>query len=615
MNRQAFYDPLVVTETHLSRLQDDIEAADRNLVADHLGDGVAYGLGLTENATPSMVLRVAAGVAYDPLGRRVEVPSVQSPDLTNDYLGSPTAVTAGNERYVAVYLRYLAAESEPYTDPAATPTTGNLRVTESYQLRVVAGTMAAAGLATYPAAPDANHILLGRIRRVNGQTALYTRDVMTNDVVFARRAIDVFEDSVERRLECSASNPPSLSVVVAAGYALIDGLRIAYGGGSVSCGPAPTGNPRIDLVFLSGAGTLGVRTGVEGASPGYPSARGVLPVAYVRLDPGDVAILDEAILDARPWHQAESGTMRQYRVVAAGGETTITLPWAYETGAHALLVYLNGSVLDETQYTEASDTSITVAPLAPADVLFIRALEVQPLASVALSAVTDDLSGVLVGAEEVVAEDRGGGMAVYVSPIQALVLGNIRFSSAELDISATAMSVSTWFYLYVYASGGSLALELSTTAPAAGRIFKSGDTSRRYLGAVRTDSTGTAMAFRRVRGMHRWTRTGITVARLRALSSGSAAAWADVSLASQMPPHARLARLRLSLNAPAGGGNLNVRTKGTSASSVDMTAPPTAAGWTNNEELDLATDSAQAIQYQVGGGGETLHVDVLGWQE
>ena len=50
----------------------------------------------------------------------------------------------------------------------------------------------------------------------------------------------------------------------------------------------------------------------------------MLPVAFVGLDPGQTAILDEHIEDARPWLAAESGIARVYRLVASGGETTIT---------------------------------------------------------------------------------------------------------------------------------------------------------------------------------------------------------------------------------------------------------------------------------------------------
>ena len=48
---------------------------------------------------------------------------------------------------------------------------------------------------------------------------------------------------------------------------------------------------------------------------------------------------------------------------------------------------------------------------------------------------------------------------------------------------------------------------------------------------------------------------------------------------------------------------------------VALTAPPTTAGWVNTEEMDLECNGTQFVDYQVGGGGESLTVDVLGWQE
>lgn len=617
MNRQDFYDPLLVSELHLNRLQDDAEGADRALVLDHLGAGIAYGLQLAETSpAPDLQLTVTAGAAYDALGRRVAVPADGAVDLSTDHLGASTAVAAGNERYVSVYLRFVRTEDEPYSDPAATPTTGHLRQEESFELLVVAGTEAALGAGVLPAPPTGNPVLLGTILRTNGQTQVFNRDVMLTSVSVAHRAADVHAESIERVLECSPTNPPSMSVLVAGGRVLLDGTSVLVATGPSPALVAPAGNPRIDLVYVTSAGALAVRQGTEAASPSRPSVRGVLPVAFVGLSVGQVAIEDGSIEDARPWFQAETGTARVHRQVAVGGEALIALPFSYTTGAHALMVTVNGAALDETEYAETTASSITLgAALIAADVLVVRALEVQPLGTVALEQVTDDLSGLLLGAE-VVAEDRGAGMRLYVSPLSVVLAKRRLATVAESTVVPGALAAATWHYLYAYNAGGAVAFELSVTPPDASRVFKSGDTSRRYLASVRTDGAGVPWPFRRTpSGTHRWRRTAMATVDTEVLSAGMAAVWTDVSLAALVPPHARLATVRAMLGAPIAGGNLELRTRGTAASSLNLYAPATAAGTIVREELELETDSTQQVQYQTAGGGETATLHVVGWQE
>lgn len=601
MDRQRFYDPMLIEATHLNRLQDDTEAADGALVLDHLGAGIAHGLGITENGTPDMHLVVAAGVAYTPAGLRAPLASPATPSLATDYLNASTAVSSGQERYVSLFLFRAPTPSEAYSDPAAYPTTGYLRESENATVRVVAGASAAAGTATMPAAPNGtDYVLLGSILRTFGQTVLHTTDVLLGDVERAHRAADVHADSVERRLECSPTDPPSLTVVVSAGEFQYNGARYHFDGNSVSLSPAPSTHPRIDLVYLTSALTLAVRTGVEGASPAYPSTRGVLPVAFVGLDPAQTAILDEHIEDARPWLAAESALARVYRLVATGGETVITPGFSYQTGAHALQVTLNGAVLDETEYTETSSTTLTVSALSTSDVLVVKALEVTPLSAGPLSAITDDLSGLLVG--PVFVEVTGAG-AVNVGAVQCCVIGNVRrHTTGTSSVTLPSLSANTWYYLYALPDGDSgLAFELSPTAPSAssGYTQMTGDPTRRYLASLRADATPQLLPMRRVGSRTVYRRTDALATAMQALAAGAATSWADVSCASQIPPHARMGRFRAVLSGDPGGGSAELRTKGTSTYSAALQTPAIAGGMVASEEMEMETSGAQALQYQV----------------
>jgi hypothetical protein len=71
--------------------------------------------------------------------------------------------------------------------------------------------------------------------------------------------------------------------------------------------------------------------------------------------------------------------------------------------------------------------------------------------------------------------------------------------TSTLVKSSLSLSASTWYHVYVYLSGGSPAAEVVTTAPAVwkGTAYrKTGDTSRRYVGSVKSDGGGNVLEFR-----------------------------------------------------------------------------------------------------------------------
>lgn len=70
--------------------------------------------------------------------------------------------------------------------------------------------------------------------------------------------------------------------------------------------------------------------------------------------------------------------------------------------------------------------------------------------------------------------------------------------SSTLTASSLSLSSSTWYHVYVYLSSGTPAMEVVTTAPTAWKgsaYSKTGDTSRRYVGSVRTDGSGNVYKF------------------------------------------------------------------------------------------------------------------------
>ncbi len=176
-----------VTEAELNLGFELLEQADRNLAADMGLLGVITGAVPVEHA-PVADLTIdltAPARAYDALGQRVAFGTGQRVDCAVDSNGIPTEIsTAGQERWLGVFLKFDRLLSDPRTD-------GNsqqvfFRHDESFQLIVRQGPQAVAGAA--PKVPlDESAILLCDVRRRAGQT-----QVRAADLDLSRRQAFVF---------------------------------------------------------------------------------------------------------------------------------------------------------------------------------------------------------------------------------------------------------------------------------------------------------------------------------------------------------------------------------------------------------------------------------------
>lgn len=118
-DRTDFYFRQRVSEAELDLAFELLEKADRSLAADI---GV---YGIISGAEPSQhqpvadltVDLVAPARAYDHLGQRIFIGTDQTVDLSVDHAGIPTEVsTSGNERWLAVFLKFERLLSDPRTD-------------------------------------------------------------------------------------------------------------------------------------------------------------------------------------------------------------------------------------------------------------------------------------------------------------------------------------------------------------------------------------------------------------------------------------------------------------------------------------------------------------------
>lgn len=108
---------------------------------------------------------------------------------------------------------------------------------------------------------------------------------------------------------------PGMTVHVEPGVGYIGGTKVVYAGGDTGTITAPAANPRIDLITINSAGTLGVTTGTEAASPAaptYPSDKLVIAEIYNVV--GETIIYDNAnqtagqgyLTDVRPMVQSQN---------------------------------------------------------------------------------------------------------------------------------------------------------------------------------------------------------------------------------------------------------------------------------------------------------------------
>jgi hypothetical protein len=181
-----------------------------------------------------------------------------------------------------------------------------------------------------------------------------------------------------------------------------------------------------------------------------------------------------------------------------------------------------------------------------------------------------------------------------------------------LTLSSLSLTASTWYHLYGYLNAGVPAIELVTTAPASPYSgtarSKTGDTSRRYLGSVKTDGSGNVLSFLvGGYGIVKYKENVVSVG-FRILTNGTATTSTSVSASVAVPVSARIFSSRL-INNASSGGSFGIST-GDGGSS-----PYLSVGSNTTAYVDLPLDSSQNLNYifssaPVGGGG---YIDVFGY--
>jgi len=174
--RFDFYFRQPVTESELDGAFDALEVADRSIIADLGLTGVASGLVVTQaSPTPNLTVSVSGGVAYDPTGERMYLPTAQPLTISVDSSNASTAVgSPGNAKVVSVFLAFARNLLDPRTD--GNGGTVYFERDEAFTLVVRQGAEAPLNSEVAPAL-ESDKILLADIKLIFGQTQVLNASI------------------------------------------------------------------------------------------------------------------------------------------------------------------------------------------------------------------------------------------------------------------------------------------------------------------------------------------------------------------------------------------------------------------------------------------------------
>lgn len=190
---------------------------------------------------------------------------------------------------------------------------------------------------------------------------------------------------------------------------------------------------------------------------------------------------------------------------------------------------------------------------------------------------------------------------------------------AELASATTltpSLSASTWYYVYLTVSGGTVGVEAVSTAPAAPYTgtarAKTGDTSRRYLGAFKTDSSSAIIGFDNLPGNLLFYRIpAASFGNFQILNGGSSTTPVDLDCSGYVPITSPVGYFQLQINA---GTLTNLMPSGVTASPIADLVVAKGSG------IGLYVGAcrignAQKVAYQANDVSSTTYIWIKGYYE
>lgn len=193
-----------------------------------------------------------------------------------------------------------------------------------------------------------------------------------------------------------------------------------------------------------------------------------------------------------------------------------------------------------------------------------------------------------------------------------------------------SLTADTWYYVYAWSDSAAptaVKFQISTTPPTTAllptvpRLWKRGeDANYRYLGSFYAGTSGDPRPVRCARGQYTYRASALAFPSL--FTDVVAVGWTDTSLTAVLPPHARLATMRVRLENlnVAGAALVEFRTKGDTTATIAVDAgfagsAVAGQGAINTCVIEIETDSAQLIQRQVTGASPIASGAPAGWIE
>ena len=184
----------------------------------------------------------------------------------------------------------------------------------------------------------------------------------------------------------------------------------------------------------------------------------------------------------------------------------------------------------------------------------------------------------------------------------------------DVDGAPGALANSTWYYVYAFCDGtATTAFYISTTAPEASLTWRTGaEGVDRYVGCFCTNGSGAPLAMRMHRGRYTYRMSSIGFGGYLSKTTFTTS-WVAYDFSAGLPPHARIATVRVLAVDGTNPPLVNVRTPGDTTDVYVTQSPATNAFGV----FDVETDSSQGLEVQLGNatGAAASFVDVIGFSE
>lgn len=219
---------------------------------------------------------------------------------------------------------------------------------------------------------------------------------------------------------------------------------------------------------------------------------------------------------------------------------------------------------------------------------------------------TDYISGLKLIWNSATSISVGTGEAIIPST------GKTEVVASTLTLSSLSLSASTVYNVYLFDNAGTPTIECVTTAPASPyqgtARAKTGDTTRRWLGSVLTDSSGNVYNFAQTGNSIRFI-VNISLSPFRFVSNGTSSSRVSTSLASVIPASATQISLRVQNTATTGSLVIDIPESGfTGATGINAVGPLVGA------YFDIPVPSRTVIYiYNVAPSGGGAFLDISGY--